>query len=466
MAQRTVALCDGKFVGIETIFTVIDGKQINKPAELAALRLRSRKNELFCPCGCESNLILVASENNLREQHFRLKNGEFNKDCQAVTEGKRSVESKIVLKCWLDDKLQDDKLESRVPIADVSDTERRYEFTFLSKARAIGISYCHDRINLSNEKLKLLAGNSTGISLVHILDACNFIADGQYPEAEMKVQNIQGYCLLLDINDEIDYYSADMRAVFYAANLDGLWQEIEICDERLTAYSFADGAITCNGAAVKALAEKAKQSYAEKLNAEKLAREDEKRRREAYEKEQRELAEKRRIEQQRLWEEAEKKRAEEAEKRRIEAEKGAEELRKLREIEEEKRREARRQAELADAQYIKEHIDQQLERVLDSKGNRWIKCEFCGKVAPDGEFSSYGGLNHINLGTCKECSNNNPDAQASKILEKQEKPQVKKRDPNECPACGGRIVEKMGRYGRFLTCSNYPRCNYKPPKRW
>lgn len=28
MAQRTVCLCDGKHVGIETIFTVISGQQI------------------------------------------------------------------------------------------------------------------------------------------------------------------------------------------------------------------------------------------------------------------------------------------------------------------------------------------------------------------------------------------------------------------------------------------------------
>lgn len=78
------------------------------------------------------------------------------------------------------------------------------------------------------------------MSLIHVLDACNFKADGQYPEAEMKVQNIQGYCLLLDINEEIDYYSADMRDVFYAVDLDGLWQEIEICNEKLTAFSFDD----------------------------------------------------------------------------------------------------------------------------------------------------------------------------------------------------------------------------------
>lgn len=62
MAQRTVALCDSKFIGIESIYTVVDGKQINIPDKLAALRARSRKNELFCPCGCGSNLILVEGQ--------------------------------------------------------------------------------------------------------------------------------------------------------------------------------------------------------------------------------------------------------------------------------------------------------------------------------------------------------------------------------------------------------------------
>ncbi len=43
MAWRTVALCDGKYVGIETIFSVIDGKQINIPEKLEELRTKSWK---------------------------------------------------------------------------------------------------------------------------------------------------------------------------------------------------------------------------------------------------------------------------------------------------------------------------------------------------------------------------------------------------------------------------------------
>lgn len=29
-----------------------------------------------------------------------------------------------------------------------------------------------------------------------------------------------------------------------------------------------------------------------------------------------------------------------------------------------------------------------------------------------------------------------------------------------CPRCGGKLVERRGRYGRFLGCSNYPRCKF------
>lgn len=29
-----------------------------------------------------------------------------------------------------------------------------------------------------------------------------------------------------------------------------------------------------------------------------------------------------------------------------------------------------------------------------------------------------------------------------------------------CPRCGGKLVLREGRYGKFYGCSNYPRCNY------
>lgn len=29
-----------------------------------------------------------------------------------------------------------------------------------------------------------------------------------------------------------------------------------------------------------------------------------------------------------------------------------------------------------------------------------------------------------------------------------------------CPRCGGKLVERNGRYGKFMGCSNYPKCRY------
>ncbi|MFV0363264.1 MAG: topoisomerase DNA-binding C4 zinc finger domain-containing protein [Suipraeoptans sp.] len=31
---------------------------------------------------------------------------------------------------------------------------------------------------------------------------------------------------------------------------------------------------------------------------------------------------------------------------------------------------------------------------------------------------------------------------------------------NKCPDCGGDLKEKMGKFGRFIGCSNYPNCRY------
>lgn len=33
-------------------------------------------------------------------------------------------------------------------------------------------------------------------------------------------------------------------------------------------------------------------------------------------------------------------------------------------------------------------------------------------------------------------------------------------EPCKCPACGGEMVQRNGRYGTFYGCSNFPRCSY------
>ena len=180
------------------------------------------------------------------------------------------------------------------------------------------------------------------------------------------------------------------------------------------------------------------------------------------------LEHERRVKQQEEAEAERKRRQEEAE---TERKRQQEEQRRLKEEYERKQREyqeeQQRLREAAEAEKRKAAeefarnmaagFEQQETQITDENGVRWIKCEFCGKIAPVKEFSSYGGPNHINLGTCMECSRNNPAAVVEITI-----PQRNKRryDPNTCPECGSRLIERNGRSGRFMGCSGYPRCRY------
>jgi hypothetical protein len=443
MALREIALYKGTVIGIETIFTVIDGKQINIPEKIKDLRQKSRNNELFCPCGCGANLTLVAGDKNLREQHFRLKDGQNSDKCTFTAEGKKSVESKIVLKCWLDDKLRAEDLESRVPICDVSESDRRYEFTFISRNRRAAVDYCHNRINLSDEKQSILEQNGQGIRIIHIVDNMNGGIEGQYPESLMKLQARQKYCLLLSVED-IDYDAAEMRATFYDRDIDGLWQEVEFADGLLNEYRIdSKGKLFFRDKSLLSLLDEAVQKFNDSIEREKKRREEDKRREE---------------EEARLRaEEDERLRAEEEERRRIAALKFAEEKRK-REEEKQKREEEKQKRKEEFKRNLPLLLKQQETPVNDEYGNRWIQCERCGKIATDSDFTTYGGKGHTNLGICKEC------AAISLVAKGTEQAQGMKNKPKfditRCPECGGKLVERNGRNGKFFGCSGYPLCRF------
>jgi hypothetical protein len=55
---------------------------------------------------------------------------------------------------------------------------------------------------------------------------------------------------------------------------------------------------------------------------------------------------------------------------------------------------------------IMEYMNQQERPVLDSWGERWIRCEFCGEVKEVSEFVSFGGRGRVNLGRCQGCKDN------------------------------------------------------------
>lgn len=47
------------------------------------------------------------------------------------------------------------------------------------------------------------------------------------------------------------------------------------------------------------------------------------------------------------------------------------------------------------------------------------------------------------------------ESKRSKVVTIKEKQQVE-----PCPKCGGELIERKGKYGKFLGCSNYPTCKY------
>lgn len=391
MVQRSVCLCDGKYIGIESIFTVIDGKQINIPDKLSALRTRSRKGELFCPCGCGANLILVAGDKNLRAQHFHLKDSARQHECTAETERPHSIYSKIVLKCWLDEKLNVSDVETRVPICLVGDTARKYEFSFVSRTSKLAVSYSCNRANLSDEKMEILRANSSGIRLIYIVDALNSCGNGQYPEALMKVQERQGYCLLLDV-EEMEYSTAKLSAVFYAQDCTGLWREIEFAAGALREFSISEyGRLLYQNAPLAALCEWKKSEFEREVQQEKIRREQQ----------MKELLERPEREQKQRPKRTQTLPVRRPQNTKSERQRAMEKL--VHEKEEAGRRAQKKQREEAFRQTLAEQLNQQETQVIDPDGNRWVKCRYCGRVDKTTAFSSYGGRGSVNLGTCKIC---------------------------------------------------------------
>lgn len=391
MVQRSVCLCDGKYIGIESIFTVIDGKQINIPDKLSALRTRSRKGELFCPCGCGANLILVAGDRNLRAQHFRLKDSARQHECTAETERPHSIYSKIVLKCWLDEKLNVPDVETRVPICLVGDTARKYEFSFVSRTSKLAVSYSCNRANLSDEKMEILRANSSGIRLIYIVDALNSCGNGQYPEALMKVQERQGYCLLLDV-EEMEYSTAKLSAVFYAQDCTGLWREIEFAAGALREFSISEyGRLLYQNAPLAALCEWKKSEFEREVQQEKIRRAQQ----------MKELLERPEREQKQRPKRTQTLPVRRPQNTKSERQRTMEKL--VHEKEEAGRRAQKKQREEAFRQTLAEQLNQQETQVIDPDGNRWVKCRYCGRVDKTTAFSSYGGRGSVNLGTCKIC---------------------------------------------------------------
>ena len=473
MVKRSRCLYDGKIIGIESIYTAVNGKQINIPGKVEALRKLGREGLLSCPCGCKAKLILVAGDKNLREQHFRIKNGTGNTNCMITQEDtEESIRSKIALKCWLDDKLHSDKTLCQVSLNQLGESDRKFEFTFYEPELKIGISYWHLRGNIEDEKLKYLAASSAS-RVIYVVGSAEEDFLGQYPEFVIKIQNVQHYVLFIrpGSGEKMPYEEAEISVLRYGKNLDGVWECIPLADGLLKEFEIVrDGQIFFRDRELADYAKEAKFTFENRQEALRQNREREKERllREAEEqaerlaeekRRRREAEEKRREEEEKEWEEYEIRRKQALEslwKSHVEDEKQCQESMKKQFQEGLKHEEIEKEMLRLT---IHEKLDQQEVPVRDARGNRWVRCEFCHKEDIDSEFASYGGKGRINIGVCKKCSS---EGKTARVMEPVFRKLQNDRDEENavCPMCGGSLVRRTGRFGIFYGCRNYPRCRY------
>lgn len=88
-----------------------------------------------------------------------------------------------------------------------------------------------------------------------------------------------------------------------------------------------------------------------------------------------------------------------------------------------------------------------------------IVCEVCGegkmviKRSKGGEFLACN-----RFPACRNSKNFSRDAEGRIVIS------VPKTLDEKCPQCGSPLVEKSGKFGVFIACSNYPKCKFSRPK--
>lgn len=244
MVQRSTCLCEGEIIGIESVYTVVNGKQINIPEKISSMRKKSKEGLLTCSCGCGAKLILVAGDQMLKAQHFRLKDAAVVNNCSYKEESEESVFSKIVIKCWLNDKITNN-VETRIPLSKISNTIRKYEISHFCRNEKIAINYTNERTNIDDEKLTLIDTYLKDFRVYHIVSISNIKNKGQYPEHMEKIQKKQKYCLFLD-SPCVDYSKARLISGYFEKDISGFYRITILTDDYLYNYFFRDKELCLN----------------------------------------------------------------------------------------------------------------------------------------------------------------------------------------------------------------------------
>lgn len=205
------------------------------------VRKASREHRLFCTCGCKSNLQLVAGDKSITTRRFFRNYMDFvNANC-CYDESPVTQKSKILLRTWLNQTMKKHLLND-IPIADINKGSRKYELTYYSREYDFGLVYAYEAKNIAYEKIQEL-DEYKEMQIMYISDIHNLLQSGQLPVHQIDIQDTQGFCIFLKVNEneQDEYLLSDARLVcmyYIRENLDsGIWIGLPILEDCILEFS-------------------------------------------------------------------------------------------------------------------------------------------------------------------------------------------------------------------------------------
>lgn len=385
MSVRSICICNDNYMGVEEIYTLCEGMPIYIEGEVERVRELGRQRKLFCHCGCGANVTLVAGKEMKRAPHFRLWRGSNVEGCTALDESDNSIWSKLMLKLWIEEKLNAKNIGRKVALNKVTSSDRKFEFTFYDYDNRVGLCYWNKSDNITSDKVSAVESCEDIRNIVYITDISNAGTDGQYQEFMNKIQNVQGYNLFLNLNtkdmQKVLYEKIVLDVRVFVKTYIGFWKEVCVLSDTLSNYSFSpDMEFLHNGESVRGV----------------VAREID-----LFKKKDTEQEENERIRQEELKAEQERR---ETEKEHAAKEWMETRESRLRKIENEY---AYKKTYTEDGEKI-EDIDFATygKPVINQLGCRFKKCKICGRHSIESYFVDEGEESDSNFSICIDCNRN------------------------------------------------------------
>lgn len=270
--KRNSCLYNNKIIGIENFFYLSDsGKEIKvDTGKIEEFRRLGSEDKLFCPCGCGARLCIVAGE--IQVKHFRLKKNQLKIDeiCNWSEETEESISSKFILKIWLE---QNNCIGLRRDIltSEIGHTDKKYQITYYEPHRQIGVSYIRDKYNINEDKLNTISSILKSVFFITSIHNINNL--WQYPEQLIKIQKEQGYTILLENNDNMNYLEAKLLVIYQYKDEYEEWTKVTIAYDYIQKYTIEDDELIYNGKKIKAILSEKLKEIDETLSKQKLEHE-------------------------------------------------------------------------------------------------------------------------------------------------------------------------------------------------